>query len=991
MFRKMICLCASVLMVSQLSTGVAGAADPSLVGWWKLDDGAGTTAVDSSPSAAHGTLVGGVEWVPGRIGGALHFDGSTGQVDVPANSNLAVINQGDFSYMTWFNTDALDGANQYILQQMDGGGTGRTWFLIHSSGQIHTFVGNATTASNFFPNPGEWYHAACVVTEGGATDSIQIYIDGEPEGDVGQLGMETCAGAFTFGAHKGLAAGTRLLGSMDDVRIYNRGLNADEIKAAMKGQPELASNPIPASDQTDVPRDTTLSWSPGESAAEHDVYLGTSFDDVNDATTADAVYQGRQDTTSYDPGILTLGATYFWRIDEVNAAPDKTVFKGNTWNFTVEPVSYAVPIGSVSATASSMTDPQDPNNTVNGSGLNENDEHSDLVGDMWISDTADAEPWIQFTFEKAQKLDKVHVWNHNSQSEGILGFGIKEALVTYSADGETWTELGTVEIPQAPGTADYAGVEIALDGIVALQVKVTGLSNWSILPAISQMGLSEVRFYAVPVYASEPQPADGATPAGADVTLQWRAGREAVSHEVLLSSDANAVADGSAVVGSTEDNRFQTGPLDYGTTYFWRIVEVNEAETPAAYAGDIWSFTTPDYGVIDDMESYRAEEGLRIWEHWIDGFDNPDENGSVVGNGDDAEKSIVHGGSQSLPMTYNNNAAPRSEATRTFDAPIDLTASQAQGLVLYFHGNADNTGGRLYVKINDVQVSYDSDAGNLQRIGWNKWYIPIADISGTDLTRVTSLTLGVDSGGQGVVYVDDLIVTPAARELITPIDPGTDGLVSHYAFEGNAADSTGQNPGTIMGVGIFEDGAVGQAISFSGFDGDYVELAGYKGINADADEVQQPFSVALWLKTTEDGGAMVTWGSAETAPIGGQRMTFWINGNSLRIEHGDGNLRGNTICNDGEWHHAGLTVAEGANLRIPNTMLYIDGVADGTFSGSDNVFNLIADTDVSIGRRSTSADWHFPGALDEVMIYDRVLSAGEIAALAGRTLPFDRP
>ncbi len=72
MFQKNVCLIAGLVMMSQLLTGAAGAADPSLVGWWKLDDGSGTTATDASPNAAHGTLMGGTEWVAGRIDGAVH-------------------------------------------------------------------------------------------------------------------------------------------------------------------------------------------------------------------------------------------------------------------------------------------------------------------------------------------------------------------------------------------------------------------------------------------------------------------------------------------------------------------------------------------------------------------------------------------------------------------------------------------------------------------------------------------------------------------------------------------------------------------------------------------------------------------------------------------------------------------------------------------------------------------------------------------------------
>ncbi len=132
---------------------------------------------------------------------------------------------------------------------------------------------------------------------------------------------------------------------------------------------------------------------------------------------------------------------------------------------------------------------------------------------------------------------------------------------------------------------------------------------------------------------------------------------------------------------------------------------------------------------------------------------------------------------------------------------------------------------------------------------------------------------------------------------------------------------------------------------------------------------------------------MVTWGSSP----GGERLSWRLDLGNLRVEHGNGNLRGNTLVNDGEWHHAALVVLEGANLRVPNTTLYIDGLADGVNAGDDALYNLTPGEDVSIGRRATSNDRFFPGSIDEVRIFDRTLSAGEVAGLAGRTQAFDKP
>ena len=104
--------------------------------------------------------------------------------------------------------------------------------------------------------------------------------------------------------------------------------------------------------------------------------------------------------------------------------------------------------------------------------MNENDEHSNLLDFMWASSAADMTPWIQFEFAQVQKLDKVHVWNHNSQTESILGYGIKEAKIETSTDGETWTEVKVAEIPQATGMPDYAGADVSLDGATGQYIRL---------------------------------------------------------------------------------------------------------------------------------------------------------------------------------------------------------------------------------------------------------------------------------------------------------------------------------------------------------------------------------------------------------------------------------------------------------------------------------------------------------------------------------------
>ena len=453
---------------------------------------------------------------------------------------------------------------------------------------------------------------------------------------------------------------------------------------------DLAFDPDPSDGATDVPRDTPLTWTPGESATTHDVYLGTNLDDVNLATragTLDVLASQGQDANTYEPtSLLEFGRTYYWRIDEVSAAPDETISKGRLWTFTTEPLAH--PVENIVATTNTTSQAdQGIENTINGSGLDIHDQHSLVPEDMWLgTPAADGEPlWIQYEFERAYKLTEMYVWNYNSLFELVLGIGLKDVTVDYSVDGTDWLTLGDLEFVQAPATEGYAyNTTIDFQGAAAKYVRLTVNSNWG---GLAQYGLSEVRFLHVPTYAREPQPASGQTDLEPNVTLSWRAGREAVSHEIHLSTDEDAVAAGSAPIETVADSQYDPGALDFGTRYYWKIVEVNEAEAVPSWLGDVWNFATLEYAVIDDFEGYDDDQNP-IFETWIDGWING--TGSTVGYlvAPFAEKTITYDGSQSMPVAYDNSVAPwYSETERTFATAQDWTTNGADTLVLYFRGH----------------------------------------------------------------------------------------------------------------------------------------------------------------------------------------------------------------------------------------------------------------------------------------------------------------
>ncbi len=528
-----------------------------------------------------------------------------------------------------------------------------------------------------------------------------------------------------------------------------------------------AMAPVPGPGAVDVVRDVVLSWTAGDFAARHDVYFGASFQDVNAASRDNPlgvlVSQG-QTATTYDPeGLLEFGQTYYWRVDEVNSAPDNTIFKGAVWSFTAEPFAYA--IENVVATTDAVSDPgAGPENTVNGSGLNNADEHSTAATDMWLVQAGQESVSIQYEFDRVYKLYEMLVWNYNVQFEKVLGFGLKDVTVEYSENGTDWTALGDVQFAQGTAQPTYkANTTVSFDGVAAKYVRLNVNSGWG---ALGQYGLGEVRFMYIPVQAREPEPTDGAGNVDVTTELTWRAGRDSISHEVYLGTDPETLA----LAGTVDTAAFAPGPLDLGATYYWQVTEVQEA---ASWEGSLWSFATQDYLVVDDFESYNDDDNV-IYETWLDGWVN--ETGSTVGyfEAPFAEQSLVHSGRQSMPLFYDNAGGIVSEAE--FELTQNWTTNGVQSLSLYFYGDTANTAAQLYVKINDTRIDYDGPAINITRPSWQLWSIDLSAVG--NVSNVRLLTIGIEgSGAQGVVYIDDIRLYPEVFDYLSDDITGAGDIV----------------------------------------------------------------------------------------------------------------------------------------------------------------------------------------------------------------------
>ena len=403
-------------------------------------------------------------------------------------------------------------------------------------------------------------------------------------------------------------------------------------------EPGLASKPNPADGSIHEDTWATLSWKPGDFAVSHDVYFGESFDDVNDGT-ADT-FRGNQTTTFFVVGFpgfpypegLVPGTTYYWRIDEVNPEHPVSPWKGDVWSFSIPPKTAYHP------------DPADGAESV--------------AQNVTLSWTA--------------------------------GFGAKMHTVYFGDDYDTVANAvgGT-----AQGATTYTPGPLQLAKTYYWRVDEFDA-------AVTHKG--DVWSFTTVGAAWNPNPPNGAVDLEPSQILTWSPGSVAASHDVYFGTDADAVK--TATKASPEykgpkalgDEIYDPSRLALETTYSWRIDEVNDTNPDSPWKGNVWSFTTGGFFVVDDFEHYTDDDtaGEAIWQSWIDGFGVPD-NGAQVGYllPPYAEQTIVHDGIQSMPVLYNNiDGIRNSEVALTLTAQRDWTEEQVAELSLWFHGLPGSVG-----------------------------------------------------------------------------------------------------------------------------------------------------------------------------------------------------------------------------------------------------------------------------------------------------------
>ena len=306
--------------------------DPNLIGWWKMDnEGFGVAVVDSSGYDHHATIHGDPQWIDGYGGGALDFNGSSDYLSL--DGYKGILGPNPFSITAWINTSSNSGT--LMGWGSTAGGTTRFEFRPDADELRAESSGNVQGLTKLSDN--EWIHVAvtvkadAIITEPDVTLYLNGQVDNDPStGGTAPLDM---APGYDVTIARRHTSGRFFDVLIDDLRLYNKELSADEVKQTMRIDLAQAWDPQPGN-LKDTPIWTALSWQAGDGAVEHDIYLAADLAAVvaADASDATGIYLGRQAETMIVPAGLAWTTRYFWRVDEV--AEDGAITAGLIWSFT---------------------------------------------------------------------------------------------------------------------------------------------------------------------------------------------------------------------------------------------------------------------------------------------------------------------------------------------------------------------------------------------------------------------------------------------------------------------------------------------------------------------------------------------------------------------------------------------------------------------------------------------------------------------------------
>ena len=651
------------------------------------------------------------------------------------------------------------------------------------------------------PNPADGalntaLHATMGWSPGGFAVSHDVYVDDNFEdvnagtGDAFRGNQDLpyyVIGFPTYPFPEGLVPGTTYYWRIDEVNDLHPDSPWRGNVWSFSIPSKKAYYPVPSDGSKFIDAENlTLTWTPGFEAVLHTVYFGDDYDTVSNAT--GGLSQGG--IITFRPGPLEVEKTYYWRVDEFDE--NQAMHTGEVWSFTTAREggglkgeyyhhSGGTPTPPATAFQTLVLTRTDPQINFSAASPEPGVVNEDNFAIRWTGEV-DAAFTETYTF-------------YSNADDGVMLWIDGQLIIDDWVIHPTTENRGTIDL--------VAGQQYSIEmwffeaeGGAEVQL------SWS-SPSTQKQIIPQAAF-SPPVKASGPSPANGATGTKMTPILRWGVGDFTASHEVYFGTDANAVK--NATTASPEyigprtlgDESYDPGELAWFTEYFWRVDEVNNLNPDSPWIGNLWSFTTGDFLVIDDFEDYDIGNN-EIWFSWNDGlgagtpgnpgYVPPNGTGSMIGDdttGSYTEETIVHGGSQSMPYWYDNNKQgfnKYSEAKLTLTAPRDWTVEGVTELSLWFRGNPASVGSFVEGPVGTYTMT-GSGADIWGQSDQFHYAFKTLTGAGSIVARVESLTDTHPSAKAAVMIRETL--APDSMYWLVAVRPGSNGVIAEYR------DETGQ-------------------------------------------------------------------------------------------------------------------------------------------------------------------------------------------------------
>ncbi len=539
--------------------------------------------------------------------------------------------------------------------------------------------------------------------------------------------------------------------------------------------------------------------------------------------------------------------------------------------------------------------------------------------------------------------------------------------------------------------------------------------------------------------ACNPTPPDGVKNVPLNTVLKWSPGRSAEKHIVYIGTaltDVDESATPVSVPPQPQDaNSFTPPALELSKTYYWRLDELNDADVNSPRMGDIWKFTTADYLVVDNFESYDSSK--KIYHTWT----QIDQAYIYLSK----KPKPVYKCRQSMAFRYYYDPVFFSEAAYTFSSPQDWASAGIASLELFFYGQVDNdTNTQMYIALSDGDVNkvvpYDGDVNDISSETWQPWRIDLQNLD-LNFSNIESISIGFrnhppESPGLGIgtVFFDDIRLYPSRCLQENKPDADFDGdcavdfqdlqdlantwldkgykiypaaapkaPVAWYKFDGSADDSAGSAHGQIHGSPAYIEGVYGRAISFDGYK-DSVEITDAPFLFA---RIRTAITIAFWQYGTDSIHHTDTLCCSNYAyniydPTIAINLGCWYNPRRLASQGRSSGGKYNWDCGSpwsfdsrlsgshkyktewsGRWNHWAFTKDAGTGKM----QIFLNGLLYDSRTGANSIISAITSFEIGSG-------WYggYDGLIDDFRIYDYTLSQAEIVYVATNgTGIFDLP